>query len=817
MSSFFRSHRWLFVAAFLGAIVTALLWQRTLLIDVPDPTIGKAEVERIADTYARAQGFPTEHFIQQAYVNPLSSVFSIAALKDDLTTAELRRALIEDKVPLRQWWVRWVQDVPLNAPQEGLTLRLDFSGKVNGFERVFYDTTKFAKISQDSAKTLAANFLRLHHGISISDGYALKDSKTDEKSNYAVHTFVWTKREALNDKDSVTYEWMVSFRGATLQHFDRLIEVPPQVDELVQAELSLEASFTGFLPTLLSFLAMIYLAVLFLRKYHQGEVGVRSGLYLFIFSLVVGVVGFLNVLPSLSQGVSFGVLPRVANTLLFIAFGIVFGYLINAGLIFFAWTVGESDARVFKTESRIAAMDALLQRQFFTQPVGEGVLSGSLFGIALIGIALVFLFTVQTFFGGWAPRAGIGIALSAVVVPFAGLPELVTPLLATVLLRLFLQQRLAQTFKNEWLAAAVTGIFSAIVLHTQLPIYPYFYNILGAVLIGILLSVFSVRYGILAAMVADFVSGWIVGRIIPLCAASAPEFFIAGALEAAVLLGIVIFAIAAIRKGRTFEFKGSALPSHIERITQRARMAQELEIAKETQLRLLPQYDPLVSGLDISGICLPALEVGGDYYDYITLGDKKFAIAVGDVSGKGVPAAMYMTLVKGMVQLAATFISEPKRMLSEINAQVCKNFKRGTFISMTYAVIDLEKRRLTYARAGHNPLLLVGRAGDATPAPMPKGMALGLVNGSTFSKFLEETSVSFQSGDTLVFYTDGFSEAKDSDGNEFGETRLLESLRRHSSRTTAKDIIKNVCRDVQVFTGSAPQHDDMTMVAIKVK
>jgi len=303
---------------------------------------------------------------------------------------------------------------------------------------------------------------------------------------------------------------------------------------------------------------------------------------------------------------------------------------------------------------------------------------------------------------------------------------------------------------------------------------------------------------------------------IPLLLAPSVEFWGAGVADLSVVVAFGIFAALALQRGSEFSFKGSVLPSHVQRISQRARMEEELKIARETQLRLLPQHDPTVKGLDVSGICLPALEVGGDYYDYMKLSDGNLAIAIGDVSGKGVPAAMYMTLVKGVIQFASGVIAEPKQVLTETNRLVFQSFKRGTFVSMIYAVIDINEKTLRYARAGHNPLLLVSRSRAATSAPMPKGMALGLVESQVFEKTLEEITVSLCSGDTLVFYTDGFSEAKNEDGEEYGEGRLLNALRSFASKPTSREVVQAICKDIQRFTGFAPQHDDMTMVVVKI-
>src|SRR5262249_22037916 len=124
-----------------------------------------------------------------------------------------------------------------------------------------------------------------------------------------------------------------------------------------------------------------------------------------------------------------------------------------------------------------------------------------------------------------------------------------------------------------------------------------------------------------------------------------------------------------------FEFKGSDLPEHVKRISERARMTRELEIARQVQIGLLPRSDPKVPGFDISGLCVPAEEVGGDYYDFIHLSDRKIGIAIGDVSGKGVPAAIYMTLTKGVLQSHAEGNIHPRDVLIKVNSLMYRTIK----------------------------------------------------------------------------------------------------------------------------------------------
>jgi sigma-B regulation protein RsbU (phosphoserine phosphatase) len=233
-------------------------------------------------------------------------------------------------------------------------------------------------------------------------------------------------------------------------------------------------------------------------------------------------------------------------------------------------------------------------------------------------------------------------------------------------------------------------------------------------------------------------------------------------------------------------------------------------------MSLLPKKDPVVDGFDIAGVCLPALEVGGDYYDFFDLGEGKIGIAIGDVSGKGVPAAIYMTLTKGILQTSAAASSSPKEVLDKLNRQMYTNIERNSFVSIYYTVLDNMKRTMKIARAGHNPAILTHRDSDQNLMLIPRGIAVGLESGPKFQEFLEEDEVDLVSGDVLTLYTDGFTEARRNDGEEYGEDRLLGLISKNKQRS-AKEILDKVVQSIKDYTGSTPQHDDMTMVVIKVE
>ena len=253
---------------------------------------------------------------------------------------------------------------------------------------------------------------------------------------------------------------------------------------------------------------------------------------------------------------------------------------------------------------------------------------------------------------------------------------------------------------------------------------------------------------------------------------------------------------------------------------EKERLEQELRIARTIQMSLLPQGPFHMPGLSLSGHCEPAREVGGDYYDFFPLANDRLGVLIADVAGKGTSAALYMAELKGlMLSLSRQHVS-PKQLLIEANRIISKHLDARSFITMTYAVVDLCSRTMTCARAGHCPLIYVPGPCHGTRTPQvltPEGMVLGLQFdlGDTFDRLLEEVTLPLGQGDLFVFYTDGISEAMNPDGDCFGDQRLVDLAERYAD-LPSNDLQQRILNEVHAFAGDAAQHDDMTMVLVKI-
>ena len=268
------------------------------------------------------------------------------------------------------------------------------------------------------------------------------------------------------------------------------------------------------------------------------------------------------------------------------------------------------------------------------------------------------------------------------------------------------------------------------------------------------------------------------------------------------------------RKNEITDFD-SIVPVFARHITERQRLQQELEIARQVQMSFLPKSDPKVHGLDISSRCVPALEVGGDYYDFVIHSPKELGVAIGDVSGKGTQAAFYMTLAKGFLRALSNPAGSVSDVLTQINKLFYDNVERGAFISMVYGIFDMGKKRLRLTRAGHNPVLVWKAKKQKLEVIQPNGLALGLEKGREFSKTIEEVKIPFAKGDCFIFYTDGFTEAMNKKMEEYGDERFAATVQNYVTRSS-KEILEGIIRDVRIYIGKAKQHDDMTLVVVKI-
>jgi phosphoserine phosphatase RsbU/P len=259
----------------------------------------------------------------------------------------------------------------------------------------------------------------------------------------------------------------------------------------------------------------------------------------------------------------------------------------------------------------------------------------------------------------------------------------------------------------------------------------------------------------------------------------------------------------------------------LQTAAEKKRLEEELRIARHIQMSLLPRGPLDVPGLAVTALCVPAREVGGDYYDFFKLPGGLLGVLIADVSGKGTSAALYMAELKGLVLSLSQIYLSPRQLLTEVDRIIADNIDARSFITMTYAVIDLKAGRMTYARAGHTPLIFMRSlvAGETVRVLAPSGLVVGLHIPGAHEKFielLEEESLDLNTGDVIVLYTDGVSEAMNTDADLFGDSRLSRIIEEHGHLESG-ELRERILREIESFVGAADQHDDMTMILMKVE
>lgn len=248
-------------------------------------------------------------------------------------------------------------------------------------------------------------------------------------------------------------------------------------------------------------------------------------------------------------------------------------------------------------------------------------------------------------------------------------------------------------------------------------------------------------------------------------------------------------------------------------MAEKQRIEQELRIAQEFQRMLLPKQSPQIPGIEIAAVSLPALEVGGDFYDFFWLGNDRLGIVIADVAGKGIPGALIMTMVRSVVRAESPHATSPRAVLERVNQTVFADTRERVFITMIFAILDLSRRCLTFARAGHEPLIAYSRSSRGMRLLAPDGIALGLVDDRLFS-VIRDQEVPLEEGNVVVLYTDGVIEAMDEHDREYGQERFLEMLRTHAEMP-AEDLVHALVTDVRHFARGGQQSDDITLVVLK--
>jgi len=567
-------------------------------------------------------------------------------------------------------------------------------------------------------------------------------------------------------------------------------------------------SINGFVTTAIYAFLFIFFVYVFIRRIDARRFDTRN-------SIADGVLGwFLIVLSSITQilatyysGISYQFYLMVLLSV------IAFGFIGAIGFFVVSGTT-ESIARDYIPQ-KMETLSLARRGYIHNRPVGLVLFRGISLGVVLCAITTLLLFifphSVLT-----QDSENLVFLSDRSYLPFIHIIGSTgyNVILVNFMVFLGIGSYLYKRRPKPWIFFLVTALILTFisVIPFKLGMYDQW---IFSFLIGLAAAYIYWRFDILTSIVAGFThiallesaTGWVIPN--------SPDFVTAIVIWA--LLGLVlVVGLWSMYSRSDLKDLPEYVPKYIEEFTQKQRMQHELELARSVQLNFLPREQPYVEGIDIVSQCISAYETGGDYYDFIERKDGSLGFVIADVSGKGIKAAFYMTLLKGYLQCLAHQYDSPADLLTAVNTLFRDNVDRGIFVSMIYGIINPSTQKLVFARAGHNPLIFRPGNDNSSRILRPDGLAIGMADTDAFKQNIHDTTLDLCPGDLISVYTDGFTEAMNHSKTLFGDERLVDIIDKSYSYTT-QSILDHIVQEINQFSNGASQHDDMTMILMKMK
>ncbi|MFL6246541.1 MAG: PP2C family protein-serine/threonine phosphatase [Thermoanaerobaculia bacterium] len=452
----------------------------------------------------------------------------------------------------------------------------------------------------------------------------------------------------------------------------------------------------------------------------------------------------------------------------------------------------------------IAFEELLLRGRFTSRSTGAAVLTGIAAGGWIVLVP--HLIRATRLFGDYRiGDASSDVLFRSGLTPLGIYGGVLPALISFALIVSFVEDKLRGP------AGRAIGFLLAYVILLEDAASPLLAALLAGALVTLVFDVLYRRVDLLALIAAAASAAWAIGaltRFAQPVASIQNNGWISVALGAIVALA----ALATALWGSTKPYlPWEPRPARAER----ERIEAEFDVARLAQERMLPATPPALPGTSIASFCRPARQVGGDLFDFVTMSDGSVGITVADVSGKGVPAALVMTITKGLLLAASDGRADPLETLADVNAGIHSLGNRSTFVTMLFGVFDPIARTFRFVRAGHTPLLWRKASGEVMTLS-PRGIGVGMTSPRMFSAICERATITTGTGDLLILYSDGVNEAMNERHEEFGDERLLAIVRERISSAMSAEEVRAVLVDaVDAFRGTAPAHDDMTLVVVK--
>ncbi len=860
------SSRLLVFSAAIGLIAYLLILPRQHPDSIATTVLSSEDVTEIASAFLQSHGYTIEDMRVKARIIRDASL--IGSVQDSLDRSGLLGEAtpeVLDKLPLYYWNVSFFRKAEAVGWQPRFSVDVTLNGKVWEFENtaeVFID-----KVNRDALRTMR---------VSLTDGERPSGSRpppppdsvlsrsiefdTDEFPARVDSTVMAQAGTSLTqDALSGDRTLLVSPRGAIdlAQYYLRQLDAPAgfepdsvwlasegnSVRALVRYQATLpilkqamapivsvtpqgslyqisyvlantssdnnlgRTELVGMLITgILALVIVFFLLVTFFRRLMERLIDVKAAL---IDALIVStlLVIFLVLQENLVFG--FSSLPTWGRWLLpFVIGGFAGGGM--AVLLFLVTSAADSLARS-RWSKQLASMSLVRQGRVMNARVGSGLVNGVLTGFVLLGIVaieLALLPMANIDVGENTVQNNILLALPSAI-SLVGFISYVEIGILFITVATIVRRWTANRYVLVVVAAAFFGAMQIVFPALR----PIGFTWVASAVLGLAIAWAFLRFDLFTCIIALFSAnliwflqdGWLIEG-----SPGLPPYI----LGFAVVLGLLGFGILGIVKGAPVERVRDYVPEYIREVRRQERLQHELSIAQQVQESFLPRKMPQLAGIDVAARCLAAEEVGGDYYDFVVMGPDRLAVVIGDVSGKGIQAAFFMTLAKGFIRTLCKENHDPATVLTKVNELFCENAPKGMFVTMIFGILDITGKSFTFARAGHNPVIFRDGSNEVS-FNQPRGLGIGLVTGERFRESIEQSVIHLDEGDSVVLFTDGFSEAMNHSRELFGDKRLSAVVRRSRSES-ADGLLEEVQEAVDNFVMGADRHDDMTMIVFKL-
>lgn len=802
----------LLILAALALVAIIYFYPRVFPVATINLELSKTEIETTARKLAREYGYDLKH--HTARIQFFQDQNQIEYLTQTYGLSEAYRILSRRTIPAAYWRIQW--NVPAQLPSINpnateaeklntqidnllhgkLTMNLFPDGSLQSFAINLEDSIRGVSLADSQAFQLAVQFVRQQFRLNLND-FDLRQTTSKKLAHRTDHIFRLHRKQLIHHE---RIEYVVIVQGNRLGGLEINYLIPENFISPHRQQQELSSVF----QMLIFILYLIILAVTLFQKLKNDSLSFQTG---FLISLFAALATAITVWSSVDE---ISVMYRLITLIL--------PPLFTGGAMLMIFTVADATTREVWNE-KMATYDAVRKRMLFISPVGIQIWRGLGTGILLLGLNMLLLhFGIDLFHLAFRGKSSQINAITASSPLLYILAEIfIQVAFIEITFRLFTISYLRRYLKSTLLIILIAGLTASMGFGGLIPFITSseLFNFGLKYFLSLFLGYVFIKFDFLTILVTCGVAK-LLHESLGLFYYQQPEYSLNGAAGLTLIgLLLVIALIGQLRRKGRYPDLSDFAPPYLARLAERERLKRELEIARQVQMNFLPKTTPRLPGLGVASVCIPATEVGGDYFDFIPLDANRLGVVIGDVSGKGISAAFYMTLLKGLIKSQAQAQLSPREVLIQLNRLFYENVVRGTFVSLIYGIFDIAHHSFTCARAGHNPVLKKSGTDSAVNRILPCGLALGLERGQIFNQTIEEVQSPLQAKDHFIFYTDGFSEAMNQHKEEFGETRMLRWLEQQPV-LSAQEVIDGIRHQVGLFVGKTPQHDDMTMVCVRI-